>query len=220
MAATIPPLAASCKSRDKLGPMTHAARMSAALLALAAIATLVWHVQLGLDRNPGRTLAVELWRTGRYFTILTVALTGALFAAAALRGRMAAGMAGGLALWMAVVGIVYHVLLARELSGARLVVDQMMHTVLPIAVALWWVACADKAGLAARHALWWLAWPGLYCAYALGRGALDGRHPYFFLDPARIGWPQVALWIVALGGVFWIGGLGLVALARRIGRRS
>ncbi|MGR3270098.1 hypothetical protein DU478_10665 [Thalassococcus profundi] len=186
------------------------------MIALLTWAVLVMHVQVGLDRRPHWTLWQELWRTGRYFTILTNALTAATMTAVAAGWRVPAGWAAGLTLWMGIVALVYHGILSRDLSGLRWWTDQGMHTAVPAAVGLWWWACAPKDGLRRLHAVWWLGWPALYLAYALVRGEIDGRHPYFFIDPPRIGWDMVALWILGLGLVFWLFGLGMVALARWI----
>ncbi|MFZ5964499.1 Pr6Pr family membrane protein [Thalassococcus sp. BH17M4-6] len=192
------------------------ARSFAALIALLAWAVLVMHVQVGLDRRPHWTLWQELWRTGRYFTILTNGLVAAALTAVAAGWRIPAGWAAGLTLWMGIVALVYHGILSRDLSGLRWWTDQGMHSAVPGALALWWWAFAPKMGLRRIHAVWWLGWPAFYLAYALLRGEVDGRHPYFFIDPPRIGWDQVALWILGLGVTFWLLGLGMVALARRL----
>ncbi|CAN0587554.1 unnamed protein product, partial [Ectocarpus sp. 12 AP-2014] len=116
----------------------------------------------------------------------------------------------------AIVGAVYHGLLARDLEGLRFWADQGLHTVLPVVTVLWWLTVAPKAGLRPVHAVWWLVWPGLYLMYALIRGEVDGRHPYFFVDPPLIGWPMVAVWCLGLGAVFWLGGLAIVAVTQRV----
>lgn len=198
--------------------MSRSARLFALLLALLCWVVLVTHVRLGLARAPEASLLQELWRTGRYFTILTNGLTAVTMAAVALGWRVPAVWAAGLTLWMAIVGIVYHALLALDFDGLRWWTDQGLHTAVPIALFLWWLAFAPRAGLAWRHALWWIGWPGLYMLYALIRGEIDGRHPYFFIDPPKIGWGPVLLWIVALGVVFWLAGLVLVALAKSLSR--
>ena len=195
--------------------MSRLARLTALAVALTALAALVLHVQVGLMRHPQRPLSVELWRVGRYFTILTVAMVALFFGRAALSGRVAAAWAAGVMLWTAIVATVYHTLLARELSGLRLLADHMLHSIVPALVVGWWLAFAPKAGLRPAHALWWLVWPALYAAYALIRGEIDNRHPYFFIDPPLIGWPRVLLWLGLLGAVFWLAGRALVWLAAR-----
>ncbi|SMX40603.1 Pr6Pr family membrane protein [Maliponia aquimaris] len=198
--------------------MSRIARLFAACLAVLAWVTLCLYVQVGLERRPHWTLWQELWRTGRYFTFLTNVLTALTATAVAFGWRVGAVWITGLTLWMVIVGVVYHTLLAREFSGLRWWTDQGLHTAVPVALLLWWAAFAPKAGLAWRHAALWLTWPGLYMAYALIRGEIDGRHPYFFLDPPLIGWPKVLMWIGVLGAVFWLAGLGAVMLGQRLSR--
>ena len=116
--------------------------------------------------------------------------------------------------------MVYHALLSRDLSGLRWWTDLGQHSAVPVAVVLWWLAFAPKHGLGPRHAVLWLSWPLVYVAYVLVRGTVDGRHPYFFVDPGRLGWDGVALWSAGLGVGFWLAGLGVVLLARRLGRSA
>lgn len=198
--------------------MSKPARLFAALLACLAWVTLYHYVQIGLDRRPHWALWQELWRTGRYFTFLTNTLTALTATWIALGGRISSVWVTGLTLWMAIVAVVYHTLLARDYTGLRWWTDQGLHTAIPLALVLWWGVFAPKAGLAWRHAAMWLGWPGLYMGYALIRGEIDGRHPYFFIDPPLIGWPKVGMWIGLLGLVFWLAGLCVVALGRALSR--
>jgi hypothetical protein len=198
--------------------MSPRARFLAALLALLGWAVLVTHVRLGLERHPQASLWQEIWRTARYFTILTNALAAGTLTAVGFGWRPPAGWAAGLALWMGITGVVYHALLAMDLTGLRWWTDQGLHTAGPLALFLWWLGFAPKSGLRWRHALLWVGWPALYMGYALIRGGIDGRHPYFFLDPPRLGWEMVLVWIAALGLLFWLSGLAMVALGRALSR--
>lgn len=143
-----------------------------------------------------------------------------MFARFAVLGRAPPGWAAGLALWLATVGAVYHLLLAREMEGLAWWSDHGLHTAVPLAVTLWWLVYGPKAGLRPDHARLWLVWPVIYGAYALLRGEWDGRHPYFFLDPPMIGWPWVAACCLGLCAVFWMAGRALIACAVWIDRRS
>jgi hypothetical protein len=195
-------------------------RLTAALIAALALGSLALQLHLGLERWPGRTLWVESWRMGRYFTVLTNLLLGLSCAAIALGWRARDSWLAGLVLWIGIVGIVYHALLARELEGLRRLADAGQHTVVPLLTLLWWMMFAPKRGLAPRHAVWWLSWPAIYVAYALVRGEIDGRHPYFFVEPPLIGWPAVGLWVLGLGAAFWSAGRALVALGQWLSRPS
>ncbi|WP_353473693.1 Pr6Pr family membrane protein [Salipiger sp. H15] len=200
--------------------MTQNQRLTALLIALLAIGALWLQVYVGLARRPEQTVLGEFWRLGRYFTILTNLMVAVTFGMIAAGHRAQTWWLAAITLWILIVAIVYHALLARPLDGLRWWSDMAVHTFVPIAVALWWLALAPKDGLLPRHALWWLLWPLVYVSYALIRGEFDGRHPYFFIDPHEVGWPGVGLWCLALGISFWLAGLGVVVLGRLLSRPS
>ncbi|MCT4371971.1 Pr6Pr family membrane protein [Yangia mangrovi] len=200
--------------------MTQTHRLTALLIALLALGALWLQVYVGLARRPDHEVWQELWRLGRYFTILTNLMVAVTFAGIAAGHRSPPWWLAAVALWILIVAIVYHGLLARPLDGIRWWSDMAVHTFVPITVGLWWLALAPKDGLMPRHAVWWLLWPLIYVSYALIRGEFDGRHPYFFIDPHEVGWSGVGLWCVALGVSFWLGGLGVVALGRLLSRPS
>ncbi|SIS56107.1 hypothetical protein SAMN05421759_101430 [Roseivivax lentus] len=198
--------------------MTRLARITAALIAATALLAVLLQLYVGLERRPDRTALEEMWRMARYFTILTTLLVVLRYTRVAALGRASAAWTGAITLWALIVGAVYHGLLARDLTGLRMVADQMLHSAVPLFVGLWWLAFAPKAALRPAHATWWLLWPAIYAAYALWRGTFVDRYPYFFVDPTRQGWDGVALWLLGLGVVFWVAGRGLVALGGWLSR--
>ena len=48
----------------------------------------------------------------------------------------------------------------------------------------------------------WLAFPLAWTAFTLVRGAIDGRYPYPFLDPANGGYGVVALYCIGIFALF------------------
>ena len=192
-------------------PRTLAAAV--ALCALGAVVVQYTVVQAGRPDPEG--LLARAWSMARYFTILTNLLTGAVFAAIALGRRPSAAVVAGVVLSISMVGIVYHALLAPPdpLPGWEFWTDLGYHTLAPLGAFLWWVAWGDKR-ISARDLPLWLAWPTLYCVYALARGMLDGRFPYFFLDIGRFGAGTVAAYIAGLVAVFAAFGLLLLIVAR------
>ncbi len=81
-------------------------------------------------------------------------------------------------------------------------------------MALWWLLFAPRAKLRWSAALWWCTYPLAYLAYALVRGATDGKYPYHFIDVAELGWLQTALNAGGIAVGFIIGGLALVWIDR------
>ena len=69
---------------------------------------------------------------------------------------------------------------------------------------------APRARLKRSVPLWWSLYPLAYFGYALGRGAIDGRYPYPFMDVTKLGWLQVGLNAGGIALAFILGGVVLV----------
>lgn len=188
------------------------------LICLTAIASLVAQYLVSSEQMGHPGSGTVFWRMAGFFTVLTNTIVAASFLGSVITGRgISPALGGGLTLWICAVGIVYHLILAGlwNPEGLAWWADQGLHTAVPILVFSWWITVADKSNLARHHAFLWLIWPAVYCAYALTRGAASGFYPYPFLDVPSLGIGSVSVNIVGLFAAFLIGGLGLVALARR-----
>ena len=198
------------------------ARIAAALTALVGAASLgvqPWVSALLLDVAPFSAAAFEFMSA--FFTILTNLWVTLLLARVALTGRPPGpSLAAMLTLSMLMVGGVYHAVLARlwDPYGFWLWADHGLHTVMPLAVAAWWLVYAPKVPLGPVAPFAWLIWPGLYGVYGLLRGVATGWYPYPFLDVGRLGVDVVAMNVVVLGGIFLAGGYALWAVARLCAR--
>ncbi|WP_407494212.1 Pr6Pr family membrane protein [Pseudooceanicola sp. MF1-13] len=201
----------------RLSPL---ARTLAALIAVMTFASLAAQFAASQLVHAEENALQTLWRLGRFFTILTNVMVAVTFTALALRGVVAsARWLGGVTLWIAIVGVVYHLLLAATDSQETVIgywANIGLHTTVPLAVVAWWLAFGPRTGLNVTAALMWMGWPLVYVCYALGRGQFDGTYPYFFTDPTNIGWMGVAKWTVILALAFVVGGLIQIALARLI----
>ena len=198
-------------------PALHRGVMAA--LSLAAIGTLA--LQTGVDLNVGTLLVTSLWEQSRFFTNTTVLLVAIICGWTALRGWPGVSWPAGLVVWIVLVGVVYHALLAatHHPEGWDVTVNWFQHTLLPIGVALAWLAFAPKTGLSWRDPVLWAAYPLIYAIYALTRGLLGDSFPYFFLNPVKTGWGGVTLYILGLGVLFFATGWLLVQLSRRLPQR-
>ena len=131
-------------------------------------------------------LALGLWRLVGFFTILTnigaaVVASAIALNAGRLRGDRARLM---VATSIITVGIVYSIAL-RALwnpTGLSKVVDFTLHDGTPLLWLLLWLT-GPAVNRSWREIGWALLPPGLYAAYALARGAVDGWYAYWFLDP-------------------------------------
>lgn len=179
-----------------------AARCSALLIALAALVGVFG--QLSLNIGKAAAAGTPAWRElpalYGYFTIWSNTLVG-LIALHAARGGGEAGvfgrpfLRGAAVTYIIVVGTIYHTLLAagRDLHGAAWVLDHLLHSVVPIAWPMWWLAFAPRGHLAWRDIVPAMAFPLAYAAVALTRGALTHKYAYFFLNADTYGWPRVLL---------------------------
>lgn len=198
-----------------------AKRLSAALLALSVCVTIVTRIWLRIDRyDVGliETLAFNF----RYFTIWTNTLVGVTCAWVALGGREPAKVQGGLLLSIAMVAIVYHVLLAhlRDYRGIDMVIDVMLHTLIPLGFACYWLVFVRKSNLRFPDILPWLILPLLYCIVAMVRaGFFDGRYPYHFLNLDDLGVVRTGINIFGLLVVFSGFGAIIVLVGQKLGRR-
>ena len=195
-------------------------RSLALLLALAALAGVLGQFALNGSKPELMAWGPRAWDLLRYFTILTNGLVAALMLAETAGRRPGGNWLTTAALNIAMVGLIYQTLLAPEVpfQGWNWLTDFLMHAAVPVGMVLWWVAFGPRQLRLAQVPLW-LIWPFGYCLYALMRGAVEGRYPYFFLDVARFGAGQIALNILGLVALFGVFGLLFLALSRGL-RRS
>jgi len=195
------------------------ARTTALILGALALAALVAEFHRLGSRPMLDDWGARLWSMARYFTILTNALVAVVLLALAAGRRVGPDLVTMAVLNIALVGVVYQTLLRppMPLQGLHFWTDLALHAMVPAGAVLWWLGYGPR-GLTNGRIPRWLVWPLAYCFYALWRGAMDGRYPYFFVDVGRFGWARVGLNIAGLALVFAAAGWGLAALSRRLPR--
>jgi hypothetical protein len=136
-----------------------------------------------------------------YFTLITNILCAGILAAHGWGGAQptSGGLGGFLrrpgvattaATAIIIVGVVYHLILASQWDpqGIDLVVDTMLHTVLPIAFVGFWARSTPRGAVTFAHIPAWIGYPAGYAVYVFIRGELVGAYPYPFIDVAAIGY--------------------------------
>ena len=210
-------------------PNRGASRLAEAVGAVVGIAALILqlYLLLRLTAGKGGTSTAAVVEFFSYFTILSnllavLAYLGSLFD----RGQGAAsffarpGVKTAIALYIAVVGLVY-VIVLRVLwnpVGLAKLADVALHYVTPVYFLLYWLVFVDKSRLAYRDIPSWLIFPVVYAIYALARGLITGIYPYPFLEYPKLGLTRVALNIVVLVAAFAGIGALLVAAGRALSR--
>ena len=144
-----------------------------ALLEWFALSLQCW-LTINLSIATGKTALTGLTNYFSYFTILSnllVALTLS-FSLWATRSRWGAfftraNVQSGVALYIAVVGIVYSLVLRQiwDPQGPQRLADVLLHDLLPLLYVLFWFLFVSKKPLLWTNALRWLVFPAVYCAY-------------------------------------------------------
>lgn len=80
-----------------------------------------------------------------------------------------------IALYITIVGLVYNVILRFlwKPEGLQFLVDELLHTVIPVCFILFWLFFVPKAGLRWKNIFPWLLYPLVYVIYILIRGAFS-----------------------------------------------
>jgi hypothetical protein len=136
-----------------------------------------------------------------YFTIDTNILVALCFTFIFLRSKSRLGKSfskpttiTALTVYITIVGIVYNTILRLTWNpqGLALVVDEILHTIVPVLFILFWVIFTPTEGLKYKHAFSWLIYPLVYMLYTVIHGAITKFYPYMFVDVTRHGYGKVA----------------------------
>lgn len=198
----------------------RAARVVAGVAAVVGWAGLVLQFVIFADRVG---VGPATWRYVGFFTVLSNIGIACIATAMALgrNNRLTGARARLMGLTAIVtVGFVYSMLL-RSLwhpTGLQKLADAALHDWTPILFAILW-ALAPHGELRWHDMRWALAPPALYLAYALGRGAVDGWYPYYFLNPTLQTPVELSLGILGTMAVFAIVAGSAIAIDQRLAGR-
>jgi len=206
-------------SRDR----SRAARVLHTVVALCALAGVGTELVTALVEGPGvaSTMAERLVRLFSYFTIQSNILAGVVAAALALRpdrdGRIFRVIRLDAVLCIAVTGIVYHAVLRglHELTPSGAFANLMLHTAVPVLTLAAWLWVGPRPRITWSTVAWSVAYPLVWIAYTLARGAVVGWYPYPFLDVGEIGLGAALVNTAIVAVVFLV----LATAARWVDRR-
>lgn len=105
--------------------------------------------------------------------------------------------------YITIVGIVYNVILRSEWTptGLQMIVDELLHTVIPALVIIFWLVFVPIEELKWKNAFPWLIYPVIYMTYALIHGAVTKFYPYPFVDVNELGYNKA---LINTGGVLLV----------------
>lgn len=127
-----------------------------------------------------------------------------------------------IAVFILVVGIVYQLILRPiwEPTGVQLVVDELLHTIIPLYFFIYWFISLKNTELKIRPVLSWLIYPGVYIVFILIRGHYSGYYPYPFLNVDKIGFTDVLGNSVAILGSIILLMYVLIVLGKMIKKKG
>ena len=185
-------------------------RAIVAIVVLVAIGyQVILNVQSGLFR-PLRFFA--------FFTILSNGFAALLWLWLAARWqtrptRTTDLLRGAATVYLVVTFVVVVILLGgAELQIADPRVDFVVHKLFPVLAVIDWILDPPRTDLRYRDVALWLAFPLIWIALTLLRGAADAWYPYPFLDPDNGGYRSVAYHVVAILAGFLVAAGIIVAL--------
>jgi hypothetical protein len=164
-----------------------------------------------------------------FFTTQTNVLANLIFLTPVLApnsriGRWAAseGVRAAVAMYIAVVGLVFHFILSAtwKPEGLAALGNLVVHYIMPAAVVLDWLLFTPKGRLRWIDPVKWLAFPLVYGLWTVIHGALIGWYPYFFINIDKLGWTRALINYAGLLIFFLIVGTVLVGIDRAFGSRS
>lgn len=183
---------------------------------------------MSLSQANGRTVLGSAIFFFSFFTILSNLLATFCFAAFVFPGCRYVALfrspkvATAIALYMLVVAAIYIAILEGLWApqGLMRVLDTLLHYVMPALFLVFWGAFVPKGGTAYGDIPGFLAFPALYGAYVMIRGALTGDYPYPILDAGTLGYPAALANMAAILALFLILGLAFIAVDRWAGKRA
>ena len=97
--------------------------------------------------------------------------------------------------YISMVGIAYNIILRSlwDPKGLQLIVDELLHSVIPLFFILYWLIFVPKTELYWKNVFPWLVYPFVYLVFILFRGAFSGFYPYPFINVNNLGYNKVFL---------------------------
>jgi len=146
-------------------------RLASLFIGLTAlISTIVLIIVVA--QSPDVSWPQSIWFALGYFTIFTNIAVGLFMTHAGIKGRwLSFSLLTALALWITVVGVVYHLTLAAQHNpeGLLAITNIAHHTIVPIGTVAIWLLAKPRAFIPFRAPLIWIAFPLRYGFYSLAR---------------------------------------------------
>jgi hypothetical protein len=183
--------------------------LSLILLLIAWIAVLTQYYLM--IENSNNSIIETTIRFFSYFTILTNSLVAIYFTLIVIKIKSGflkiidkPGTLTAITVYITTVGLVYQILLRHTWApkGLQMIVDELLHTLIPIVVIIYWFFYESKALVTYKQIPKWLVYPIIYLTYILIRGTFSNFYPYPFINVENLGLSKVIINVVGLTGLF------------------
>ena len=180
----------------------------------------------------GVSILIGLWQgtfTGQqllYYTILSNIIIFIFYTVLLIadfvknvKGEIYYNVRGALTLMIIITGLIYHILLAPQLTGINVyandfVADFLVHTYTPLAVFIDWIFFTKIPFPRKLKPFYWLSIPFAYWILAIVYASLKipfkltgNYYAYYFIDMNHLGFWQVLLNVAACSVVFLMIGI-------------
>lgn len=130
-----------------------------------------------------------------FFTILTNTLVACYFTGIAFfknqenKSISKPGVLTAVTIYITMVGAVYQFALRHIWSpqGMQMIVDELLHSVIPILVIVFWYLYEVTKPVQYAQVLNWALYPLVYLLFILVRGSFSNFYPYPFINVIEIG---------------------------------
>lgn len=192
------------------------------LLATVAWVTVLTQYYLMIE-NRVTSINETTIRFFSFFTILTNSLVAIYFTLTIFKQKKGylsilnkPGSLTAVTVYITIVGLVYQIILRNtwEPTGTQMIVDELLHTIIPINVIVFWYLYEEKSLISYRQMPQWLIYPLLYLIYILIRGNVSNFYPYPFVDVGNLGISKVIANSIGLIALF----IGISASFIKIGK--
>ena len=165
-------------------------RIISLIIAISTIFAVVIQYKLMLSNSVQPILEINI-RFFSYFTILTNSVVAIYFTNMAYsffkakkEHQYGFSTLTAITVYITIVGLVYQIILRQTWhpEDIQKVVDEMLHSINPLLVILFWFL-NSKGKTLKYNQLWkWLIYPLAYLGFVLIRGHFSNFYPYPFLD--------------------------------------
>lgn len=185
-------------------------KLALSLVFIAWFAVIAQYVLMVQNRHV--SIAEVSIRFLSFFTILTNIVVAIYFTCILLIKNLdtkligKAGTLTAIAIYITMVGSVYQLALRHvwQPEGLQRIVDELLHSVIPILVIIFWAVYERTKTIKYFEMLKWSIFPLIYLGYILIRGDFSNFYPYPFVDVTEIGLTKVFINSTVLLAIFFL----------------